>query len=491
MGRPRGCRATSSFPTGRSSSSSSPSSHLAASSASTSCRRSTRRSSTARRRSTSSSTTPRRPRQAADAAEEEYKSAARRGSPRSGRMREDAREQGAAIIAEMREQAADRGSADRHERAHADRGRASAGRPAAALRGRRHGDHLGQPDRRGVARGRRAPRAGLSSASSPTSRARRREPGDRADPGWLGTRAGGAVVDVAGRGCSVEESTARRLGTSCSRVAQLLDCEPTLRRALTEPAVDAKARSAARRRGCSHGKISDDADAGRGGSRRARAGREPSDLADALEPWRVLAYGDRGRARNGGQLDALEDELFRFGRILRGERRPARRVRRPHGAGRASAGRCSTDCSTARRRRHATAAGARLRRARRARSGLAASTTTSARGVPAASRLRRDRRVASALTTTSSTGSRPRSPRCTATRSSSTSSSTRRSSAASGSTIGDEVIDSTVEPARRGQPPARRLIATSSTLPSTTPRHHDDARLADAHETVAERAGTT
>lgn len=95
----------------------------------------------------------------------------------------------------------------------------------------------------------------------------------------------------------------------------LLDREPALRRALGDPAQSAE-RKDALVRDLLRDKIGDPAldllatAAGRRWSR-------PTDLADAIEQLAVVA--EAGVAEKNGELDALEDELFRFGRIVDGQ----------------------------------------------------------------------------------------------------------------------------------------------------------------------------
>ena len=101
----------------------------------------------------------------------------------AARIREDAREQGAAIVAEMREQAQTEAARIVEHGTRADRGRAPAGGHLAARRGRRAGDPPRRPDRRRVARRRRP--------SEPRRGALPRRPRDRRAP-RNGTQASGA-----------------------------------------------------------------------------------------------------------------------------------------------------------------------------------------------------------------------------------------------------------------------------------------------------------
>ena len=102
--------------------------------------------------------------------------------------------------------------------------------------------------------------------------------------------------------------------TSCTRCADLLTSQPRLRRALADPATRAgrRARLGAgrvfgpRQRRRRHG---------RPGDRLASAGRIPWDLTDALERRRRRC-ALRRRRTEPATLDEVEDELFRFERIL-------------------------------------------------------------------------------------------------------------------------------------------------------------------------------
>jgi F-type H+-transporting ATPase subunit delta len=105
---------------------------------------------------------------------------------------------------------------------------------------------------------------------------------------------------------------ASTLGSDLFAVVGMLDHEPTLRRVLTEPSVEAKQRSGMAR-SLLDGKISDDAVKVVDAAVSERWSRS-RDLVDALERCAVIA--EATKADQGGQLDALEDDLFRFGRIL-------------------------------------------------------------------------------------------------------------------------------------------------------------------------------
>jgi F-type H+-transporting ATPase subunit delta len=105
---------------------------------------------------------------------------------------------------------------------------------------------------------------------------------------------------------------ATALGGDLFAVVGMLDREPTLRRVLTEPSVEAKQRSGMVR-ALLDGKISAEAVQVVETAVAERWSRS-RDLVDALERCAVIA--EATKAEQSGQLDALEDELFWFSRIL-------------------------------------------------------------------------------------------------------------------------------------------------------------------------------
>lgn len=117
---------------------------------------------------------------------------------------------------------------------------------------------------------------------------------------------------------ALADSTAAQasdLGDQLFAVVGLLDREPALRRSLSDPAIDAHARSGLADSLFS-GKISAAALA-QVTSVVGERWSESSDLTDAVEELAVLAIC--ASADSDGQLDELEDELFRFGRIVGGD----------------------------------------------------------------------------------------------------------------------------------------------------------------------------
>jgi F-type H+-transporting ATPase subunit delta len=104
------------------------------------------------------------------------------------------------------------------------------------------------------------------------------------------------------------------LGDELAAVTALLDRESTLRRALTDPAqpAEAKAHLARRLLGDQLGAEALDLVTGMVRSRWSQS----RDLVDAIEE--LADSADLIAAERAGGLDDVEDELFRFGRILNG-----------------------------------------------------------------------------------------------------------------------------------------------------------------------------
>lgn len=109
---------------------------------------------------------------------------------------------------------------------------------------------------------------------------------------------------------------AGRVGADLFAVAALLDSQPSLRRIVTDPSMPGRARADVMRSLLS-GKVDDAAAdvAAHGAEQRWSAAR---DLGDCLEHAGVVAQV--AAAERNGQADELDDELFRFGRIVDGER---------------------------------------------------------------------------------------------------------------------------------------------------------------------------
>ncbi|RAY16010.1 F0F1 ATP synthase subunit delta [Actinomadura craniellae] len=105
------------------------------------------------------------------------------------------------------------------------------------------------------------------------------------------------------------------LGGELFGVLNLIDREHGLRRALADPARAGDAK-AALIEGLLDGKVSPAAVALVADVVRLRWSR-PSELADAVETLAVTA--EAARAEADGRIDDLEDELFRFSRVVEGE----------------------------------------------------------------------------------------------------------------------------------------------------------------------------
>lgn len=111
---------------------------------------------------------------------------------------------------------------------------------------------------------------------------------------------------------AVTAAQANDVGDQLFAVVDLLDREPGLRRSLSDPSRDRAAR-AGLAQALLAGKISDATLEHVTGLVAARWS-EPGDLPDAGEQLAVLAVAEG--ADKDGQVDELEDELFRFARIV-------------------------------------------------------------------------------------------------------------------------------------------------------------------------------
>ncbi|MEU6605632.1 F0F1 ATP synthase subunit delta [Streptomyces shenzhenensis] len=105
---------------------------------------------------------------------------------------------------------------------------------------------------------------------------------------------------------------ATRLADELAAVTALLDREVSLRRVLTDPAQPGEAKAELVRR-LIGGQVSGSAADLVSGTVRSRWS-QPRDLVDALEELANVA--DLTAAQQAGRLDSVEDELFRFGRII-------------------------------------------------------------------------------------------------------------------------------------------------------------------------------
>ncbi len=111
---------------------------------------------------------------------------------------------------------------------------------------------------------------------------------------------------------AVGPATSEQIGDQLFAVVRLLDSEHGLRRALADPTKPSAEKAAVTRR-LLQGKVSE---ATEGLVADAAAGHwaSSSDFADALEQLAIEAL--TMAAQYGGTLDDLEDDLFRFGRVV-------------------------------------------------------------------------------------------------------------------------------------------------------------------------------
>jgi len=108
---------------------------------------------------------------------------------------------------------------------------------------------------------------------------------------------------------------ADQVGDELFAVVRLLDAEHGLRRALADPAKLSHEKSAVARR-LLHGKVAAETEELVAEAAAARWA-SPGDLADALEQLAIEAF--TLSAQRGRKLDDLEDDLFRFGRVVSGQ----------------------------------------------------------------------------------------------------------------------------------------------------------------------------
>lgn len=109
---------------------------------------------------------------------------------------------------------------------------------------------------------------------------------------------------------------ASAVGDALFSVANLLDSRPSVRRALTDTGRSAEDRQTLARR-LVDGRVDQTAAEVLAASVRQRWAR-PSGLAAAVEEFGVLAH--LFAARSGQRLERVEEEVFRFGRIVHGDR---------------------------------------------------------------------------------------------------------------------------------------------------------------------------
>ena len=109
--------------------------------------------------------------------------------------------------------------------------------------------------------------------------------------------------------------TADRVGDELFAVCRLLDSEHGLRRALADPTKPAEEKAAVVRR-LLHGKVAAETEELAVAAAEARWASS-SDLADAIEQLAIESLTVSAQRRR--KLDDLEDDLFRFGRLVSGQ----------------------------------------------------------------------------------------------------------------------------------------------------------------------------
>ena len=110
-------------------------------------------------------------------------------------------------------------------------------------------------------------------------------------------------------------ATATRLGDELFAVTGLLDEEPGLRRALSDPGKPAAEKGAVVG-ALLHGKVTRRTEALVAAAAESRWA-SPGDMVDAIEQLAIEAMVSAAEAEDG--LDELEDGLFRFGRVVAGQ----------------------------------------------------------------------------------------------------------------------------------------------------------------------------
>jgi len=108
---------------------------------------------------------------------------------------------------------------------------------------------------------------------------------------------------------------ADQVGDELFAVVRLLDSEHGLRRALADPTKPSREKAAVARR-LLHGRVSETTEELAAAAAAARWAT-PGDMADAVEQLAIEAL--TLSAQLGGTLDDLEDDLFRFSRLVSGQ----------------------------------------------------------------------------------------------------------------------------------------------------------------------------
>ncbi len=124
---------------------------------------------------------------------------------------------------------------------------------------------------------------------------------------YAGLREGLSAISTA--------DSADRVGDELFAVVRLLDSEHGLRRALADPTKPPEEKAAVAGR-LLHGKVSAETEELVVAAVSARWASS-SDLADAIEQLAIEAFTVSAQRRH--KLDDLEDDLFRFGRLVSGQ----------------------------------------------------------------------------------------------------------------------------------------------------------------------------
>ena len=114
---------------------------------------------------------------------------------------------------------------------------------------------------------------------------------------------------------AVGPATSEQIGDQMFAVVRLLDSEHGLRRALADPTKPSAEKADVARR-LLHGRVSE-ATEGLVADAAAARWASPGDFTDALE--QLAIEGLTLAAQYGGTLDDLEDDLFRFSRVISGQ----------------------------------------------------------------------------------------------------------------------------------------------------------------------------
>jgi F0F1-type ATP synthase membrane subunit b/b' len=259
----------------------------------------------------------------AKAALEQYQAQLQDARAEANAIREDAREQGAQIVAEMRGQAQAEASASPSRRKRQIEAERQQPRSSAAPARSAAVDRPGQPHRRRVACRTRSARRASSSASSPSSSPATSSPRRSAPPRGRRTLMQGIVARRAV--ATVQRGLRRRWpvdrwcrplgpGRGPLRVTSVVDGQRLLRRALADPSREPAAKA---------GSPSGSSAARSATAMSSSPSRGRAALVHRARPQRHGRVHRRVQACSPAPsravgVDAVEDELFRFERIVAG-----------------------------------------------------------------------------------------------------------------------------------------------------------------------------